>query len=86
MTEVLRMANIWFRERTTVTFHDPLAAACIFEPGLCEYQQGEVSILMDEGPGAGLSTFQASSSGRHLIATGVHAPAFYENFFGIVQE
>jgi inosine-uridine nucleoside N-ribohydrolase len=38
---VLDMAEIWFEEfYPFITFHDPLAAATIFEPDLCSWQPG----------------------------------------------
>src|SRR5215211_3182559 len=49
---VLDMAEIWFAGfYPSITFHDPLAAATIFEPELCSYQQGIVKVDDTEKPG-----------------------------------
>jgi purine nucleosidase len=86
MQEVLRLALVWFRERPSVVFHDPLAAASIFEPSLCEYQNGEVVITAEEGPKAGLSTFTKTTQPRHTIAENVFPDRFYSRFFEIVKD
>src|SRR5690606_7168794 len=38
------MAEVWFRAGSQVTFHDPLAAATIFEPDLCTWAEGTVRV------------------------------------------
>src|SRR5688572_10007782 len=49
---VLDMAEIWFAGfYPSITFHDPLAAATVFEPDLCFYQQGTVRIDNSDKPG-----------------------------------
>jgi len=40
-------AEVWFSRADVVTFHDPLAAACIFESDLCLYAQGKVHVSLD---------------------------------------
>ncbi len=41
---VLDWSEIWFEERDLLHFHDPLAALCLFEPELCTYALGAVSV------------------------------------------
>ena len=36
------MAEVWFRHTPEITFHDPLAAALIFEPTLCRLESYRV--------------------------------------------
>lgn len=49
---VLDMAEIWFAGfYPFITFHDPLAAATIFEPDLCIYQQGTIELDTRDKPG-----------------------------------
>jgi purine nucleosidase len=86
MQEVLSMARIWFRERPVITFHDPLAAASIFEPALCKYEEGEVTINSQDGPLAGLSTFHQSSTPRHAVAYDVVPENFFSRYFDIVKD
>ncbi|HEY3475733.1 MAG TPA: nucleoside hydrolase, partial [Anaerolineales bacterium] len=49
---VLDMAEIWFAQfYPSITFHDPLAAATVFEPDLCSYQHGKVTLESADEPG-----------------------------------
>ncbi|TVY11790.1 nucleoside hydrolase [Paenibacillus cremeus] len=68
-----------------MTLHDPLAAACLFEPQLCEYQGGTVEVeLMDERR-LGSMTFHPSSGGRCEIAMAVNRDAFFEHYYAMVS-
>ena len=44
LSVVAAMTEVWASKAQQVTFHDPLAATVIFEPGLCEYQEGVVEV------------------------------------------
>jgi purine nucleosidase len=74
---VLRMAESWFRERDEIVFHDPLAAALVFQPDLCIYERGNVKVE----PRSGGTTFMAAPDGADQVAFGVDAPRFFEAFF-----
>ena len=41
---IIDMGGAWFADHENVVFHDPLAAATIFEPEICQYQSGHVAI------------------------------------------
>ncbi len=41
---VLDFAEIWFRRQNTITFHDPLAAATVFDDQICVFQKGTVDV------------------------------------------
>lgn len=78
MKAVGAMAEVWFKHSPMLTFHDPLAAASIFEPSLCEYATGKVEIALGGGlhkPGATL--FTPDPAGPHRVATGVNPEAFF---------
>ena len=45
----------WLEQNQTVTFHDPLAAATVFEPQICEYQRGYVEVEIVEQPRLGFT-------------------------------
>lgn len=44
---VLEMAEAFFRKRRHATFNDPLAAAAVFDPDVCTYETGVVSMAVD---------------------------------------
>jgi purine nucleosidase len=84
---VLEMAAVWFELRKAmsideaITFHDPLAAASIFESGLCTFEQGRVRVEYGaEIPPAGNTSFTPTSDGRHHVATSVDVERFFDNY------
>jgi inosine-uridine nucleoside N-ribohydrolase len=83
---VLDMAEIWFTQfYPSITFHDPLAAATIFEPGFCTYRQGEVTL---ERAGQAGKTFwrPGGPEAPHQVAMTVDTDRYFEHFFKIVDE
>lgn len=77
------MAGLWFESRDDITLHDPLAAALIFRPELCRYEDGEVAI--DLGPQmAGLTRFTSGGSRRHRITVGVKAAEAREHIVSVI--
>ena len=78
-------AEVWFRRSNAqITFHDPLAAACIFEPALCNYLEGQVTVGLDE-PTRGWTVFrELFEDAPHTVAHEVHAEAFLDHFYQIV--
>jgi inosine-uridine nucleoside N-ribohydrolase len=82
---VLDMAEIWFAGfYPFITFHDPLAAATIFEPELCSYEQGTVSVDSTD--------IQATTIWRpggpeapHQVAMAVDVDRYFEHFFSVVN-
>jgi purine nucleosidase len=87
---VLDFAEIWFRERPVITFHDPLAATTIFDPhagdpaqAICLFKPGQVTVPLEGEPGR---TVWQPGSGQHAIATQVHPNRFFEHYFSTVQK
>ncbi len=64
-----------------VTFHDPLAAAVIFEPGLCHFERGRVEVELDSRRLEGLTYFTADASGNDLVALRADGERFFGHFF-----
>ncbi len=82
---VADMAEVWFRGRKAITFHDPLASAVMFEPSICEYADGEVRVHSSGHGIAGLTTFNGRSEDKpHRIATQVDSDAFFAHYFDVV--
>lgn len=81
---VMDMAEIWFTQfYPSITFHDPLAAAAIFEPDLCSYQQGTVTV--DDGDKPGRTIFQPrETDGPHQVAMEVDTDRYFQHFFSTV--
>jgi len=82
---VLDFAEIWFSEfYPSITFHDPLAAATLFEESLCGYEQGTVTIGTADQ--AGRTLFAPGGPGSpHQVAVSVDPGRYFEHFFGVFE-
>jgi len=86
MRPVMDMAEIWFAQfYPSITFHDPLAAATIFEPDICNYQEGTVILQNTNTPGKTIFD-QSKDYAPHQVAMNVDAGRYFEHFFHIVGE
>lgn len=86
LNTVLRMAEVWFaRQSDEITFHDPLAAALVFEPGLCQSGPGRCDVVADDGPLAGLTRWSPGEDGPHRVAYTVEAERFFEHYFAVTS-
>lgn len=81
---VAAMAEVWFKHTPTVTFHDPLAAALIFEPSLCETVAGEIAVDLTSAYSSGQTVRMPEDAYRSQIASSVNSKAFFEHYFEIV--
>jgi purine nucleosidase len=72
--KLVEFAGPWLALRDGVTFHDPLAAVTLFEPAVCGYERGTVTL---DGP---FTVFDPSPGGPHEIATSVSPGAFFDHF------
>jgi len=82
---VREMAEVWFRRRDRITFHDPLAAACIFEPDICRYRAGTVRVDLERGEEFGLTLFDEAEDGPHRVACDVDEERFFGRFFEVTS-
>ena len=74
-----------FQGRDAITFHDPLAAAAVFEPDLCTYRPGTVEVALAHPDKMGRTVLKESPEGRHLVADGVDAEGFFDHYFRVVE-
>jgi len=78
-------AEVWFRRAKGVTFHDPLAAACVFQPDLCTYRQGAVNVSLHP-PTMGWTVFSSRDEEKpHAVAEKVDTERFFEHYFSVVR-
>lgn len=81
---VVDMAEIWFAQfYPSITFHDPLAAATIFESDLCSYQQGKVTVDMVNEPGKTIWQ-QSGPETLHEVAVTVDVDRYFGHFFKVI--
>lgn len=81
---VLDFAEVWFRTVQKITFHDPLAAATIFNPDLCVFDRGFIEIELHDPDTYAVSGWRPGSAGMHELATAVEPERFFEHYFGVV--
>jgi len=80
------MTEAWFRKVPSITFHDPLAAAAIFEAQICRFERGSVEVELASDRLRGLTYWApGGSEARHEICVEVDRTRFFEHYFSIVQ-
>ena len=85
---VLDFADVWFEQRPEITFHDPLAAAIIFDESICTYETGQVTVELDDKELLGqtkLATNSGVGNAPHSVALGVDAAKFFDHYFAVFE-
>ncbi len=83
LATVRSMAETWFQQVKEATFHDPLAAALIFRPDLCEYESGRVESPLTADLNSCGHTVLHPGEGPDKVAKSVRVEAFFEEYFSI---
>ncbi len=83
---IYEMAEIWFRDWPGTTYHDPLAAATIFDDSLCVFKRGKVTPEVDDPATRGKTVWTPDElHGPHEIALEVAPQRFFDHYRSIVQ-
>jgi len=82
---VLDFAEVWFRQRDIITFHDPLAAATVFDDQICVFKKGTVKVELTSERLKGMTFWEAGSSEKHEVALEVDSRRFFEHYFSVFQ-
>lgn len=77
MTEA--WAHAWGESARDIVFHDPLAAALLFEPDLCAYAAGQVIVDAESGS----TRFTADAAGPHRVAVSVEPARFFAEYWSV---
>lgn len=78
---VLDFAEVWFQQRETLTFHDPLAATTIFDARVCTFERGRVEVELCSEHLSGLTRWTPDPDGGHEVALKGDPGRFFEHFF-----
>ena len=81
---IIDMGAAWFQQSHNVTFHDPLAATVIFEPEICLYQSGHVSVETADPKIYGFTDWKAGQGTTHTVALEVDAQKFFDLYFATI--
>ncbi|MFN4294303.1 MAG: nucleoside hydrolase [Thermoflexales bacterium] len=79
---VLDFAEVWFQNAEKITFHDPLAAATIFDARICAFERGEVRVELHDPDAFAVMRWSPGAEGRHEVAVSVDAEQFFAEYFG----
>ncbi len=91
LAPVAAFAEVWFQNQSEITFHDPLAAALLFEPSLCTYEARPISVELTSPLRTGQTdldwsdrhTAEANPNLSHQVTESVDVPAFFEHYFSV---
>jgi purine nucleosidase len=78
-------AEVWFRQRKEITFHDPLAAATIFDPSICHFERGRVDVNLTSKLLAGRTIWKPAADGPHEVALNVDPQRFFDHYFSLFR-
>lgn len=82
---VLDFAEVWFKERDTITFHDPLAAVTLFDDKICTFRRGQVDVELMNPHTMGMTKWK-EGEGPHEVALAVKPDRFFEHYFGTLAQ
>lgn len=83
---VLDFAEIWFRNRDKITFHDPLAAVTIFDKEVCRFQKGLVEVELASPRLLGMTHWNPNAEEpRHEVALEVNPIRFFDHYFSVFE-
>lgn len=83
LAPVMDFVDIWFEKNDLITYHDPLAAAVIFDDDICKFESGNVSVELGEKD-SGFTYWTADNDGRIKIAREVDTERFFSHYFGTI--
>lgn len=81
---VLDFAEVWFKHRPDIVFHDPLAAVTIFDDQICGFERGNVEVELVSSRTLGMTHWKADPAGKHEVALTVDKERFFNEYFGKV--
>jgi purine nucleosidase len=83
---VLDFAKVWFEQTEIITFHDPLAAATIFDDQICQFDKGNVEVELKNEKDKGVTYWTLDESqGKHDVATAVDPARFFNHYFSVFE-
>lgn len=81
----LHFAEVYFAHREYMVFHDPLAAATIFDETLCSFERGTVTVETEMGTERGRTNWDRDRFGAHEVAIDVQPKAFFDHYFKVFK-
>ncbi|MSQ08047.1 MAG: nucleoside hydrolase [Dehalococcoidia bacterium] len=82
---VLDMAEVYFSDEKVITFHDPLAAVCIFHPEVCKFEKGRAVVKAEPNDEGRFMNWRPDARGPHEAAVAVDPARFFERYFRVFE-
>jgi len=82
---VLDFAEVWFRQSEVLTFHDPLAAAAVFDQDICGFERGSVDVEFLSQRVAGMTHWTPDEAGKHEVALTVDSERFFAHYLSTLS-
>ena len=82
---IVDMSKHWLSERTSVTFHDPLAALTIFNDKICTFTRGDIAVELASEKLQGYTYWNKSIDGKHEWADSVDTDEFFKEYFSVFE-
>jgi inosine-uridine nucleoside N-ribohydrolase len=80
------MVEAWFGGADSITFHDPLAAATIFDERICQFEPGTVEVELASERLRGMTYWTPGGpAARHEVALAADSERFFEHYFAAVR-
>jgi len=77
----------WYQQFThNITFHDPLAAAVVFNSSIVKFARGNVDVGLHGKDKRGITYFKKNDQGRHEIAVAVNKEKFFKEYFSVFNK
>lgn len=83
MKAVEDFGSPWLQSNDMI-FHDPLTAACLFDPQICDYQQGSIEVEVGKEEQLGMMEFQKQVDGKRNLAIRVDREKFFDHYYHVV--
>jgi purine nucleosidase len=81
---VAAATEVWATHAERVVFHDPLAGVAVFDPNVCEWTGGRVSVELGGRSYRGATAFDRDRDGcPHEVASVVDPDAFFDAYFSV---
>jgi inosine-uridine nucleoside N-ribohydrolase len=85
MRPLYDFTDVWDDPEGLIIFHDPLAAATIFDNEICAFKQGEVFVELESARTRGMTYFHPENDGNDEVAMDVDADAFFRHYIDVVE-
>lgn len=82
---VYAIAKEWFKDEAIVSFHDPLAAVCIFHDDVCTYKRGYMDCVLGNTSLDGMTIFREDPEGPHTVAWEIEEEKFFQHLFEVFE-